>query len=286
MITRIKKLNLDSSRYQINVEIYDSFSEMLDDLNNRAITDSRFHDVRSGIHNKRWCGVESYEEAVTLMEEGFSPAVKQMYEEIRLKNGRKINGANSGHEIITSVVGYQPIIPLALRGVPNNMLLRRVEKIEARVFNIYMDTTCVQSTTIQDLIRYGITLMKMIYNLEMCGHKINLYVCEAFAGQASADLLCIKIKNSNTPLDLRRISFPACHTAFTRVIGFDWYSKFPIGVYRNRYGTTLINRLGSKGTTELIKRVFGHTSVYINYNDLRCHGEAYLRKVLGIEKIA
>jgi len=286
MITSIRKLNLNSERYFVNAEIYDSFSEMLADLENRTITDPRFHDMREGIFDKKWCGVKTYGQALRLLEEGYSPAVKKIYDEIRIKNGRKINGFNSGHEICTSVVGYQPIIPLVMHGIPNNMLVRKTERIEARVFNIYIDTTCVNSTTIQELIRYGITLMKMIYNLEMCGHKINLYVCEAFAGEASADLLCIKVKNSSTPLDLRRISFPVCHTAYTRVICFDWYSKFPAGVYRDRYGTTLINILGRQNAEELIKRVFGHTSVYITYSELKEHGEAYLRKVLGIEKVA
>ena len=301
MITSIKKLNMDSSRYSVNVEIYNSFTDMLNDIDHRSITDPRFHNMRDGIKDKKWSGVKTYEEALCLLEEGYAPAVDRIYDEIRIKNGRRINGLNQGHEIVTSVVGYQPVIPLVLHGIPNNMLLRRVERVEARVFNIYIDTTCVNTTTIQELIRYGITLIKMIYNLEMCGHKINLYhcdgrdipeghfdvvVCDGFAGEASADLLCVKVKNSNTPLDLRRLSFPLCHTAFTRVISFDWYSKFPIGVYRERYGTTLSNILGAQAAEKLIKRVFGSTSVYITYSELMRQGNAYLKQILGIEKIA
>lgn len=125
----------------------------------------------------------------------------------------------------------------------------------------------------------------MIYNMEMGGHKINLYICGAIAGQASADLLCIKVKNSNSPLDLRRISFSLCHTAFTRVICFDWYSKFPKGIYRDRYGTTLINALGRDMAESLIKKVFGSTSVYITHDELKLGGESYIKRVLEIEKI-
>ncbi len=121
--------------------------------------------------------------------------------------------------------------------------------------------------------------------MEMCGHKINLYMCEAFAGEAGADLLCIKTKNSNSPLDLKRISFPLCHTAFTRVICFDWYSKFPLGVYRKRYGTTLINAVGKENADRLMKKLFGPASLLATYEELKTGGEAYLRQALEIGKI-
>ncbi|WP_026658185.1 DUF7192 family protein [Butyrivibrio sp. AC2005] len=286
MISTIKKMDLETGRYSVNAEIYDSCLEMLDDLKRRKITDRRFHNVREDKLDALWCGVKTYDQALGLLAEGFTPAVKKIYEEIRIKNGRKINGTNRSEVIMNSVVGYQPIVPLALYGVPNNMLIRKTEKIEARVFNIFIDTTCVESTMIQELIRYGILLIRMINNLEMCGHKINLYICEAFAGQASADLLFIKTKNSNSPLDLRRVSFPLCHTAFTRVICFDWYSKFPKGIYRDGYGTTLQGTLGRAASESIIKKIFGPSSVYITYAELKHGGEEYLKSVLGIDKVA
>lgn len=286
MISSFEKLNLESGRYCVNAEIYDSFTDMLNDLKIRKITDRRFHNIQKDNLSTEWHGVSEYKQALKLLEDGYTHAVNKIYDEINIKNGRKISGTNSGAVITNSVVGYQPIVPLALYGIPNNMIMRKIEKNEARVFNLLVDTTCVQSTTKNELIRYGIKLIRMIYNLEMSGHKINLYICEAFAGQASADLLCIKVKNSSTPLDIRRISFPLCHTAFTRVICFDWYSKFPKGKYRKGYGTTLISTLGRTVTDSLIKKVFGSSSVYITFEEIEAGGESFIKKVLGIDKIA
>lgn len=65
-----------------------------------------------------------FDQALTLLVKGYTPAVKKMYEEISIKNGRKISGTNRGGLITNSVVGYQPIVPLALYGIPNNMLIR------------------------------------------------------------------------------------------------------------------------------------------------------------------
>ena len=285
MIRTVQRVDLDSDRYCVNAEIYNSSTDMLKDLKKRKITDSRFHDVRNEKLDACWCGVKTYNQALELLGEGYSPAVTQIYKEIKTKSGRSIDGINSGFEVIASVEGYQPIVPLTLCGIPNNMLTRKVERIESRVFNLFIDTTCVSTTTIDDLVLCGIQLIKFIYNMEMCGHKINLYMCEAFAGEAGADLLCIKTKNSSSPLDLKRISFPLCHTAFTRVICFDWYSKFPLGVYRKRYGTTLINAVGKENADRLMKKLFGAASLLVTYEELKTGGEAYLRQALEIGKV-
>ena len=286
MIKSIRGLDLGSNRYQVYAEIYNSISEMFVDLDERIITDSRFHDVRhDGLEDPKWYGVETYDEALTLLTKGYSPAVTRIYDEIKTKSGRRINGTNKGRILTTSVEGFQPIVPLVLKGIPNNMLVKNIEKKEARVINLFIDTTVVSSTTIEELIRCGIQLVKYVYMLEMAGHKINLYVSFTSAGQASADMLCVKIKNSNNPIDLRRISFPLCHTAFLRVICFDWYSKFSEGVFRKNYGSPLTNMIGEQAAGRLYKRLFGPSSVLLSTECLKTGGEAYLKKELEIDDI-
>lgn len=280
--------NLDSAGgdYIINVEIYTSCNDLVRDLKTRNITNKKFHDVKNEKMDSSWSGVESYEEAIMLLDEGYEPATLRLYEELVIKKGGRVSGLNKDSIFSTSVVGFQPIVPLVLNGVPNNMLIRKREKTSARVINVFMDNTCINTVTIDGLINTGIQLLKMIYNLEMCGHKVNLYMIEGFAGRASADLLILKIKDSDSPLDLKRISFPMCHTAFTRVVGFDWYSKFPKGVFRKGYGTTLDSALSLDERNAFLGRVFGPGSKYISYKDLEDKGETYLRQVINIEEVS
>lgn len=271
--------------YSINAEVFDSYTEMIRSLDSRNITNPKFHNVKKESLSPWWHGVRTYEQALDLLADGYSPAVSKLYDEINVKNGRKISGTNRGFKTMTAVVGYQPVVPLAINGIPSNMLCRQIEKVESRVINLFIDVTCSQSMLVADLILCGVMLMRMINNLELCGHKINLYICEAFAGEASADLVCIKTKNSDSPLDLRRISFPLCHTAFTRVICFDWYSKFPLGIFRKRYGTTLTAAVGPETASFLIKKIFGPNSIYISNMDIRSNGESYLKQALQIEGV-
>lgn len=285
MIKVINEKLPGKNNYRVSVEIYDSVTRMIVDLRKREITDVRFHDRQRERLNADWTGVKSYGQALGLLEDGYTPAVRQIYDEIMVKGGRRIKGRNSGAETGTSVAGYQPVVPLALYGVPDSMLLRKTARNEARVLNLFVDTTCSSSMTIQNMALCGMQLVKLLCNLEMCGHKINLYVCDGFAAEASADLLCIKVKNSNTPLDIRRVSFPLCHTAFQRVIAFDWYARFPAGVYREHYGVTLDKVLGEKGSARIIKRIFGPASMLVTYEGMRHRGIAYVKDALEIEKI-
>lgn len=272
--------------YRVGAEICDSSDTLLELLQERKITDPRFEDVRSEIPDPDWTGVKTYEEALRLLTNGYQPAVKQIYEEISVKSGRPVNGRNRGYIVKTAPEGFQPVVPLAIMGLPNSMVTCVRGQNGAKVLNLFVDTTCLESTSILMMTFWGIQLMKMIYNLEMCGNKINLYVCQAFAGKAGADMLCLKVKNSNTPLDLRRISFPLCHTAFTRVIGFDWYSKFPAGVYRKSYGTVLVNAVGKDEAHRLIRTMFGPSALFVTYKELEAGGESYLRRALSIEAIS
>ena len=95
-------------------------------------------------------------------------------------------------------------------------------------------------------------------------------------------MLVVKIKDAAQPLDLKRVSFPMTHTAFFRVIGFDWYSKTPRGKYRSAYGHALVNEgRVNKKIDEIAKTMFGENAVYISGEQLRqegSHAEEYLKE--------
>jgi len=74
-------------------------------------------------------------------------------------------------------------------------------------------------------------------------------------------MICTKIKSSNTPLDLKRISFPLTHTAYFRVIGFDWYSRTPNGKYRPGYGHPIARDFDEQKMTEGFTEIFGKNCV-------------------------
>lgn len=241
-----------------NVEIFDSANEVVEVSSRRSITNSDFKDISNPRNiDKDWTGVSSLNEALEMMRSGYQPTVDKM------KTGIKANVQGQGKRIsfFNDVVGYAPIVPLALQGVPTSMMNSYMKPIKAKVLNIYYDMTASHSTSKSAIIKAGQELLAAIMELEMQGYKFNLYAIQSYYGYGSCDMLCTKIKSSNTPLDLKRISFPLTHTAYFRVIGFDWYSKTPKGIYRDGYGQALAYNFNEKQMQDGFKEIFGQNCV-------------------------
>lgn len=250
--TQARKMNF-------NVEVFDSAGEVVDVSARRKMTSRSFHDFDNGYMPEReWCGnFRTFEEVKTAMREGYQPTVD------KLKGAFKANLAGQAKRIsfFNDVVGFAPIVPLALMGIPEAMQNSYMKPIKAKVIDVYYDMTCSWSVDSEDIIKAGQTLLGAILELEMQGYKFNLYATQTYSDDSSCDMLCTKIKSSNTPLDLKRMSFPLTHTAYFRVIGFDWYSKTPKGKYRSGYGRGLPYEVDNDVLQALYKELFGKNLV-------------------------
>lgn len=239
-----------------NIEVYDSAYQVVKDCETRKITDSSFNNMRKDVDDKDWYGVASYQEALDLMETGYQPTVDE------LKKGIKANLSGQAKRITfhNDVVGYAPIVPLAIMGVPQSMMNSHMKQVKAKVIDVYYDMTASCDNSPKQFIDAGSKLLGAIMELEMQGYRMNIYCVNSFYGDG-CDLLCVRVKSANQPLDLKRISFPLTHPAFFRVIGFDWYSKVPGGKYRFGYGHAIGYDYNSETMQKGFKEIFGNNAV-------------------------
>ena len=276
-ITKAFKTNLFSG----NVEIFNSAQEVVEVSHTREITDSCFHDMhdKSSIDPDFCGGVNTFEEAEQLMKTGYQPTVDKM------KTGIKANVSGQAKRVSyrNEIAGFQPIIPLALQGIPNSMVNTYMKPIKAKVLNIYYDMTASWSTDSEKIIKAGQDILAAIMELEMQGYKFNLYAIQTYYSDKTADMLCTKIKSANTPLDLKRISFPLTHTAYFRVIGWDWYSRFPAGKYRSGYGTALGYKFSQKECSEAFEQIFHEKCIYFSAAKVINETVSTLKEVLTNE---
>lgn len=261
----------------INIEVFDSANEVVEVSSRRKMTSSKFHDMSDPSQvDANWTGVSSLNEALEMMRSGYQPTVD------KLKVGIKANVQGQGKRIsfFNDVVGYAPIVPLALQGVPNSMQNSYMKPIKAKVLNIYYDMTASAATSKESIIKAGQELLSAIMELEMQGYKFNLYATQTYWDSSNgADMLCTKIKSSNTPLDLKRISFPLTHPAYFRVIGFDWYSKTPKGIYRGGYGCSLAYDFKTEVVQQGFNEIFGNCVVFSAAKIIN-KGSEHLKKVI------
>lgn len=276
MIKEVKTKTFGKVMY----EMFNSTNEVVETGSRRSVTDRSFHDMRDGkLGGERpsWCGVDSFEEAEQLMRDGYQPTVDKM------KAGIKANVQGQGKRIsfFNDVVGYAPVVPLALQGVPTSMQNSYMKPIKAKVLNIYYDMTASCSTSSKEIIEAGQKLLGAIMELEMQGYKFNLYAIQSYySSSQGADILCTKIKNSNTPLDLKRMSFALTHTSYFRVIGFDWYSRCPKATYRSGYGHALGYDYDEKQMQEGFREIFGEQSVVFSCNKIIGQDAEHLKEVM------
>lgn len=279
----LKKVNVVKSarkKYDVNVEIYNTVSDMVTLLKTRNITNSSFDDQQTKQIDTSWVGVRSYDEACEFLHNGYQPSVEKLKERMKAKyvgEGKRITFHND-------VVGYAPIVPLAMQGVPQSMLNHKMKPIKAKVIDVFYDITVNCGTTSEQILNNGSNLLGAVVDLEQEGYKINIYAIQSYSDEKNCDMLVIKIKDSRQPMDLKRMSFPLTHTAFFRVIGFDWYSRVPGGRYRYGYGHNLNQEFGREKSTAIIREVTGNDRAVVLYGaEMLRQGVEHIKEVIKNE---
>lgn len=279
----LKKVNVEKSagkKYMVNVEMYGTVGDMTTLLKTRSITSSSFENQQTERLDTSWCGVKSYDEACEFLHNGYQPSVEKLKERMKAKyvgEGKRITFHND-------VVGYAPIVPLAMQGVPQSMLNHKMKPIKAKVIDVFYDITVNCGTTSEQILNNGSNLLGAIVDLEQEGYKVNIYAVQSYSDGIDCDMLIIKIKDSKQPMDLKRMSFPLTHTAFFRVIGFDWYSKVPGGRYRYDYGNNLNQSFGREKSTAIIREVSGNDRAVVLYGkEMLSQGADHIKEVIKNE---
>lgn len=263
-IRREQKIPVTGKTLDVKAEIYTSAENAVADCKNRPVRHSQY-DMRRHTIRKNWHGVNTYDEALELLATGYQPTVDTLMKELKVnpQSGPRFAFSNE-------VQGFMPIIPLALNGLPRCMLDVRIKPMKVKVLDIYYDMTATSEKSPEDFIKAGKMLLGTIIALEKQGYRFNLYAvqnywdCLHYANH-SVDIFCVKVKSSDRPLDIKRISFPLTHPAFFRVIGFDWESKSPITRYiGDGRGRSLADDFSTEDCNKVIKTMFGDNAFYVS----------------------
>lgn len=262
----------------LNIELCNSAQEVADDLGTRERTDARFEDpFRVG--RSSFTGATK-EQAYTMLREGYQPVVDVLKTKMRIS----AKGQVKRFKTYSDVQGFAPIVPNAIMGLPKSMVNSSMKPIKTKVFDIYYEMTVPAFRDSKELIQAGQKMLGVILELEAQGYRFNLYCTQGYYSQNSGcDMLCVKVKSANQPMDLKRMSFPIAHTAFFRGIGFDWYSKFPKGTYRDGYGHAICFDKSQEAIQEEYRKLFGRNAVYFSAETIckeRKDAEKYIKEVL------
>lgn len=271
-----KEFKLDNGeKWTVNVEMYSSAQDVVNDGRNRKITNSSFDDMMKHCGSESFTSVKSYDEALELMKNGYQPTVEQLSGALKVN----ANGIEKRIKFENNIHGFAPIVPLALKGVPNSMMNMTMKPIKCKVIDVYYDMTINCGVSTETIIENGQKILGAIIALEKQGYRFNLYAVQTYCRDRDTDMLCVKVKSSDKPLDLKRMSFPLTHPAFFRVIGFDWYSKCPTAKYKSGYGHAVAYELNRERRADFGKKMFGDGAIYLSCKDVTDENEETLKGV-------
>lgn len=262
-----------ADRMKCKIEQYAGTTALLADLNSRKMKSGGWHEPQFS----SWSGIASREELNRMLREGYEAPVQRLKEKVKVKatgSGRRITFKND-------IVGANPIVPLAMMGVPNSMINMSMKPIKNKVLDVYYDMTCNCSINASQIEDAGEKVLGAILEMEAQGYRFNLYSVNSYADYGDCDILAVKVKDANQPFDLKRMSFSLMHPAFFRVVGFDWYSKCPTSVFKVAYGRALGLEVGTIRAQEIYKQVFGKNAIFFQASEIvRGTSQEHIKEVL------
>lgn len=261
----------------LNVEIYNSAQEMASDLEVRQMTSDSFRDPYKD--HESFVGATK-EKTYKMLREGYQPVVDALKSKMKFS----ASGQTKRFKSFNDVAGYAPIIPNAIMGLPNSMVNSAMKPIKTKVLDVYYEMTVPAFRDAKELIKAGQKILGVILEMEAQGYRFNLYCTQGYySSSRGCDMVCVKVKSANQPMDLKRMSFPIAHTAFFRGLGFDWYSKFPKGTYRPGYGCAISCEKSQESVQEEYRKLFGKSAIYFSAETIckkKDKAEEYLKEVL------
>lgn len=258
--------------YTYNIEEFDNAMEIV--RTNRT----REHRHNGNALTRRepsFIGVETYEEAEEMLESGWTKGLSELKDAVK-----KVSYAVDGKRISTKneIVGFAPIVPLAIQGVPNCMINTYYKPIKSKVINIYYSIGCSCGVDHKDILKVGMVAMKYISKLESNGYRVRLTALQAYSNDSSADVMLLRLKSENQPMDLRRVMFPMMHPAMFRAIGFGWFERSPVSRERSGYGMPIGKSDGSR--EENIRELIGDNALFMDCADYVDKKEADIEKAM------
>lgn len=229
-------------------------------------------------------GVHNIKEAKGMLAEGWTEKVEEIKQSMH--SVERKNYSLKASRMKADVVGYMPIVPNAIMGLPNSMLNTDMKPKKNKVINIVYGLSFSAYVNKEDIKKYGMMLMERIIRLEAEGFRVRLTCAQNYqTDNKLCHVMTCKVKSEDQPMDALRVMFPMFHPAMFRAIGFGWYETFPEGQYIDGYGKPLYYTMSEESVDDMAEQLFGRTAVYIDGMFIEKKGAEYIDRKLGVKTV-
>lgn len=222
-------------------------------------------------YKKSFAGVESWEEALEYIRKGYIEG----YEAIKKSYTTKVKEyeMSQGLDYSLSPCGFMPSIPHYLMGSPLNMwTFSEAEEYKQKVYSINIDTSVPWHITQAEIIEAGAKLLTACNALEKQGHRVSIQGCQItlnnYHKPTDINGFTVTIKESDSFIDLKRLSYVLTCPAFQRVSTFAHYDFTCKTRVYDKDGKGYSIGLCDKKTKEKVLDAFGIKGNFISYLDI------------------
>lgn len=214
---------------------FNSISELLRELDNAPKISGRMDCSEDTDRGSDWCDTKTYQEARDFMQYG------KVFDGIETNlNKYKTNGCAEKNKMFLDVVGYQPVVPLAIQCIPESMINKR-KTINNKIINIIYECSAPHYVKSSEIMRTTTELMKNIIKLEKDGYRVNLYIGEYNDNDRGYGFL-VRLKTDGEMLNIKKLCFPLVSTSFLRRIGFRIKERLFKDWIGGGYGHAVLNQ--------------------------------------------
>lgn len=236
---RIVKKKLEKESPTLYYEQFDSYQEFLKVVEERDKNNAHGnHTLQNNSDEGDWCGVQNYEEARKLLINGWDAKVEMLKNEFE-KASAKLDEKKVVKQF-SDVVGFMPIVPNVIIGVPNCMINNRTESKKSKVIKFLIDTAVSCGVSSDEVIKYYSQVLARIALLERRGYRCRIEILQTYSEESTSKkyktgFSCL-VKSENQLFDIKRMAFPMSHTAMFRVFGFAWENSLPLEFSKYHHG--------------------------------------------------
>lgn len=211
-------------------EKYDSldvFARSLERPVNSVFLGASLASQRNG--DGSWAGTDTYSEAVRLFNDGWDEKVEEIRKGlIQFEQANQKDVSYQKSRPNTAVVGFTPHVPNAILGLPNSMIYTERTPMKAKIVRIIYNMTMNCGTNKRDIMKAGLTVLKIAYSMERKGYRVKIDV-NPFLAREGDEKACalVCVKDWRQQIDIKKVAFPIAHPAMFRRLGFRWLETVP-----------------------------------------------------------
>lgn len=200
--------------YKTEFETIGEFKSYLEEMKVNNIFGNKQSSKGTGFSDKLFTGTSSYEEAETLLENGWDQGSKDLTTQLKIANAKMQD--KEVKRAIFDIVGFQASVPRYIQGIPTNMVNKKTVKQKQKIVNLYKAITYNGGISAKEIMDDSVKFLQIVQAVEAKGIRVNAFVYFHSTNKNEQVVSTVKIKSSSEKLNISKMSFPLLHPSFLR----------------------------------------------------------------------